>query len=421
MECPIKIPLSACPSVSLALFSGIAHYFFMIFGWMVDNWNILKAVSLICPGKLFFCPNYGPKCCQAIMLQDSLKCNISGKNGKSIFGIQINMEVFYKLILSLWVCVKNHAQSTQNNKFAIFLQYLKNDVSTEVDFLYVDKYKCLPQIDTMILIEIVRHSQISQNSKFLKSLQYLKKKVRDEVDFWINFKVSCKLISTLWLSTFPRKWYYHSYSWSSILKLLKAKRLYYFYNITKKESRSWVHFLHANKHQSFYKLALSCFMEVVRHVQSIQRKLLIFLQFIRNKVSQMQNIHIFYSGLAMFVVTCFSVLLVSHWLQHILTWFLVFSNSKILSVSILLCSIPSLNWAIKLLNWATVSLFEIVIRCIPENNLVGQLYHTVGFIDAFQFCVSPPTLYCFFVAAFIFFLHSLLQMSNIWDNWKNLL
>ena len=36
----------------------------------------------------------------------------------------------------------------------------------------------------------------------------------------------------------------------------------------------------------------------------------------------MQNIHIFYSGPAMFVVTCFSVLLVSHWLQHILTWFL---------------------------------------------------------------------------------------------------
>ena len=48
------------------------------------------------------------------------------------------------------------------------------------------------------------------------------------------------------------------YSWSSILKLLKVKRLHYLYNITKKkEVRSWVHFLHADKHQSFYKLTLS--------------------------------------------------------------------------------------------------------------------------------------------------------------------
>ena len=88
---------------------------------------------------------------------------------KFIFGIHINMEVFYKLILSIWVCVTKHAQSTQNNKFAISLQYLKKDVSDEVDFLHVDKHKGLLQIDTMILMEIVRHSQNSQNSKFSMS------------------------------------------------------------------------------------------------------------------------------------------------------------------------------------------------------------------------------------------------------------
>ena len=87
------------------------------------------------------------------------------------------------------------------------------------------------------------------------------------------------------------------YSWSSILKLLKVKRLHYLYNITKKkEVRSWVHFLHADKHQSLCKLALSCLMEVARHVQSTQRKLVIFLQFIKKIVSQMQNIHISYGG-----------------------------------------------------------------------------------------------------------------------------
>ena len=50
-------------------------------------------------------------------------------------------------------------------------------------FLHADKHKSLLQIDTMILIGIVKHSQSSQNSKFTMSLQYLKKEVRDEVDF----------------------------------------------------------------------------------------------------------------------------------------------------------------------------------------------------------------------------------------------
>ena len=77
------------------------------------------------------------------------------------------MEVFYKLILSFWVCVTKNAQSTQNNKlFAISLQYLKKDVSDEVDFLHSDKHKDLLQIDAMILMEIVRHSQNSEKSKF---------------------------------------------------------------------------------------------------------------------------------------------------------------------------------------------------------------------------------------------------------------
>ena len=102
---------------------------------------------------------------------------------KFIFGIEINREVFYMLMLSFWVCVTRHAQSTQNNQFAISLQYLKKDVSDELDFLHADKHKGLPQIDTMTLMEICRHYQKSQNNEFSMSLQYFKKEVRDEVDF----------------------------------------------------------------------------------------------------------------------------------------------------------------------------------------------------------------------------------------------
>ena len=43
-----------------------------------------------------------------------------------------------------------HAQTTQNNKFAIFLQYHKKEVSDEVDFLHVDKSESLLKIETVI-------------------------------------------------------------------------------------------------------------------------------------------------------------------------------------------------------------------------------------------------------------------------------
>ena len=56
----------------------------------------------------------------------------------------------------------------------------------------------------------------------------------------------------------------------------------------KKEVRDGVHFLPADKHQSFYKLALLYLMEVARHVQSTQdRKLVMFLQNIKKKLSQL--------------------------------------------------------------------------------------------------------------------------------------
>ena len=62
--------------------------------------------------------------------------------------VSINIEVFYKVILSFWVCIAKLAQSTQNNKFAIFLQYLKDAVKDKLDFLPVDKHQRFFQIDT---------------------------------------------------------------------------------------------------------------------------------------------------------------------------------------------------------------------------------------------------------------------------------
>ena len=75
-----------------------------------------------------------------------------------------------------------HAQITQNNKVAIFLQYLKKELSDEVDFLHADKHLSFPQIDTMALMGMVKPSQSSKKSKFVVSFNISKNKV-DKFDF----------------------------------------------------------------------------------------------------------------------------------------------------------------------------------------------------------------------------------------------
>ena len=91
---------------------------------------------------------------------------------KLIFCLQIQTKVFSKLVVSLWVCIARHAQNTQYNKFVISLQYLKKEMSDEIDFLHADKYEKLIklQIDTMILMGMAKHSQSFQNSKFAMHL-----------------------------------------------------------------------------------------------------------------------------------------------------------------------------------------------------------------------------------------------------------
>ena len=70
--------------------------------------NIIIDISPPIPylAKFWF-SSYGPKCCQSIKLQDSMKFNISRKKRmmNCIFGMQITIEVFCKLILSFWVCL----------------------------------------------------------------------------------------------------------------------------------------------------------------------------------------------------------------------------------------------------------------------------------------------------------------------------
>ena len=142
-----------------------------------------------------------------------------------------------------------------------------------------------------------KHSRSSQNSKFAMSLKYLKKEVRDVIDFFLNedkhqsflkvdfntlgIKVSYKVILSILLGMNKHFQHIQSNKFAISLQYLK------------KEVRNGVHFLHADKHQSFYKLGLLFLMEVASYVQCTQKRKLVI-------VSQ-----VFYGGPVMFFVSCF--------------------------------------------------------------------------------------------------------------------
>ena len=65
---------------------------------------------------------------------------------------------FFKLIVSflVCVCVARHTPITQNIKFPISLQYLTKEVNDEVDFLHAEEHEDFVQINTMVLIGMVK-------------------------------------------------------------------------------------------------------------------------------------------------------------------------------------------------------------------------------------------------------------------------
>ena len=107
----------------------------------------------------------------------------------------------------LMVIVK-HSQSLPKSKFVMSLQHLRKEVRDEVNFLHADKHQNFPQVDFNILdIKVsykvilsllmgrIKHSQITQSNKFAMSLQYLKKKLGMEFIFCMQKNVK---VSTSW-------------------------------------------------------------------------------------------------------------------------------------------------------------------------------------------------------------------------------
>ena len=68
-----------------------------------------------------------------------------------------------------------HSQSTQSNKFAVSLQYLKKEIANGVNFLHADKHQSFYKLALSFLMEVARHVQSTQNRKLVTFLQYNEK------------------------------------------------------------------------------------------------------------------------------------------------------------------------------------------------------------------------------------------------------
>ena len=101
---------------------------------------------------------------------------------KCISGMQMNVEVFYKLILLFWVCIDRHAQSTQNNKFACLCNISRKTWGMKLIFCLWMNTKILYKLIVSLWVYRVRHAQSNQNNKFSMSLQYLKENMKDGLD-----------------------------------------------------------------------------------------------------------------------------------------------------------------------------------------------------------------------------------------------
>ena len=54
--------------------------------------------------------------------------------------MKINIKVFYSQTVSFLLAIARYAQSSQNSKFLISLQYLEIERRDEVDFLLADRH-----------------------------------------------------------------------------------------------------------------------------------------------------------------------------------------------------------------------------------------------------------------------------------------
>ena len=95
--------------------------------------------------------------------------------------------------------IVKHSQSSQNSKVTMSLQYIKKEVRKGVHFQLADEHQSFLQVDfntlgikdaykviLSLLLGMIKHSQSTQSNKFAISLQYLKKRSQEESSFFLQ-------------------------------------------------------------------------------------------------------------------------------------------------------------------------------------------------------------------------------------------
>ena len=142
---------------------------------------------------------------------------------------------------------------------------------------------------------------------------------------WFNtfgIKVSCKVILSLLMDIIKHSQSSRSNKFSMSLEYLK------------KEVRDGVHFLHADKHQSFYKLALSYLMEVAREML-----LKYFCNIVRHRFCDLLQCKTFrhFMGVQSFSLLLVLIILImianncyfiKHWLKRYIKVEIIYNDKK---------------------------------------------------------------------------------------------
>ena len=221
---------------------------------------------------------------------------------KLIFCVQISMKVSYKLILWFWLGCSSIPKVPNITSLLFLRKILRKKSVMKLIFCMQISIKFSYKLILWSLMGMVKRSRNSQ-----KSLQCLynvsKKKLEMKFFFWMQriTKVSPKLQHLGHQSFLQGDTIFIDGHCSQSTQSKK-------FAISLVRIR-WSSFFACRK-----KLVLSFLTGVTRHLQSTQnRKLVIFLQYIQKKGSQLllcsiaiQNIQIFYGGPLMIVITCFT-------------------------------------------------------------------------------------------------------------------
>ena len=118
-------------------------------------WIFWKILSLVFPRNIDISPqisyleklwfsSFWPKSCQPIKLQNPL--NVISQRSD---WCNLNIEVFYKLVLSFWVNIAKHARSIKNKKFVCLCNLYQKTWGLKLIFLPADKHKSFLQVHSI--------------------------------------------------------------------------------------------------------------------------------------------------------------------------------------------------------------------------------------------------------------------------------